>query len=592
MTVDDRKVRILLVGDAKTGKTSLILSLVGEEFPDIVPARSEEITIPAEVTPEKVPTFIVDYSSREQTLGTLKEEIRKADVICIVYDVTSPDTVERLSTHWLPFITQQTDGKKPIVLAGNKDDLQDASSLEQVMSIMEQHKEVETCVECSAKELKNVSEMFYYAQKAVLYPTAPLYSPVEDSLRPKCVSALKRIFWICDGNADGYLSDDDLKHFQCHCFDTQLESNALDSIKNVIQGDCPSGITGDGISLEGFLFLHKVFVQRGRHETTWTVLRAFGYDDNLDLRPSYIQPPFNVSTELGVELTLQSTKFLVKLFELYDKDADGALSPAEEDMLCGMSSAGVPWRDETSLALQRNCHGYITLSGFLSYWLLMAVIDLQTFFKFLGENGYAFQTDSDSVISAVKTVEPAYMSSRQVFHCAIHGQSDETTVKFLHHLNKQRADDPPAMLKYGVMSGRKDSNATSKHLILYKADAAPQWVDINLIVTESCDLQALQFVRDTMNGITLEKVCVAWLSEGDPDVTQINAESVRRLDLPPIQPINLSSEGPLLLCYNLIEAACNPQSENSNFGGVVLKMMISFAVGLVAVFITQKFFKQ
>lgn len=105
---DDRKVRILLVGDAKTGKTSLILSLVGEEFPDIVPARAEEITIPAEVTPEKVPTYIVDYSDSEQTLDVLKEEIRRADVICVVYDVSISATVERLSTHWLPFLTQQT----------------------------------------------------------------------------------------------------------------------------------------------------------------------------------------------------------------------------------------------------------------------------------------------------------------------------------------------------------------------------------------------------------------------------------------------------------------------------------------------------
>lgn len=30
--------------------------------------------------------------------------------------------------------------------------------------------------QCSAKELKNISEMFYYAQKAVLHPTAPLFS--------------------------------------------------------------------------------------------------------------------------------------------------------------------------------------------------------------------------------------------------------------------------------------------------------------------------------------------------------------------------------------------------------------------------------
>lgn len=39
--------------------------------------------------------------------------------------------------------------------------------------------EVETCVECSAKQLLNVSEVFYFAQKAVLHPTAPLYDSRE-----------------------------------------------------------------------------------------------------------------------------------------------------------------------------------------------------------------------------------------------------------------------------------------------------------------------------------------------------------------------------------------------------------------------------
>lgn len=49
---------------AGVGKTSLILSLVSEEFPEDVPPRAEEITIPADVTPEKVPTNIVDYSGK------------------------------------------------------------------------------------------------------------------------------------------------------------------------------------------------------------------------------------------------------------------------------------------------------------------------------------------------------------------------------------------------------------------------------------------------------------------------------------------------------------------------------------------------
>jgi GTPase SAR1 family protein len=57
-----QNVRILLVGERSVGKTSIVLSLVTEEFTEDVPAKAEEITIPGDVTPEKVPTFIVDYS--------------------------------------------------------------------------------------------------------------------------------------------------------------------------------------------------------------------------------------------------------------------------------------------------------------------------------------------------------------------------------------------------------------------------------------------------------------------------------------------------------------------------------------------------
>jgi mitochondrial Rho GTPase 1 len=86
-------------------------------------------------------------------------------------------------------------------------------------------------VECSARTPLNVSEVFYFAQKAVLHPTAPLYDSRDhvgyemlfydtwgpdnqQVLKPACVKALKRIFKLCDTNKDGVLDQSELNEFQ------------------------------------------------------------------------------------------------------------------------------------------------------------------------------------------------------------------------------------------------------------------------------------------------------------------------------------------------------------------------------------------
>lgn len=62
---------------------------------------------------------------------------------------------------------------------------------------MNEFEEIDTCIECSAKTMKNVSEIFYFAQKAVIYPSHPLYLPQERELTKKCKRALIRIFKVC-----------------------------------------------------------------------------------------------------------------------------------------------------------------------------------------------------------------------------------------------------------------------------------------------------------------------------------------------------------------------------------------------------------
>uniref|UniRef100_A0A8C9T2H6 Mitochondrial Rho GTPase n=1 Tax=Scleropages formosus TaxID=113540 RepID=A0A8C9T2H6_SCLFO len=420
------------LGAAKVGKTSLIMSLVGEEFPEEVPLRAEEITIPADVTPEKIPTHIVDYSGKSHMLP--------ANVVCMVYDVTKEDTIEKVTR--LMMSLGNTDVplsccyRVPIILVGNKSDLCSSSSMESILPIMNQFSEIETCVECSAKNLKNISELFYYAQKAVLHPTAPLYDPEEKQLRPMCVRALSRIFHISDRDNDGILSDDELNFFQKSCFGNPLAPQALEDVKTVVWKNTSDGVQENGLTLNGFLFLNTLFIQRGRHETTWTILRKFGYDDTLELVDDYLYPQLRVPVDCTTELNHLGHQFLQMLFEKYDEDKDQALSPAELKNLFSVFPY-MPWGTDVYASVSTNKEGFLSLHGFICQWTLTAYLDIHRCLEFLGYFGYPVLTEQESQTSAITvTREKAIdlekgQTQRTVFLCKVIGPRGTGKTAFL-----------------------------------------------------------------------------------------------------------------------------------------------------------------
>lgn len=419
-------VRILLLGDPGVGKTSLILTLVSEEFPDEVPAKAEEITIPADVTPERVPTHIVDYSSQEQDDEVLQAEIVKSNVICLVYSVEDEDSIERITSFWLPYIRQcrGEDHSNPVILVGNKADLLDFSTIETMMPILNDFAEVETCVECSAKTLKNISEMFYYAQKAVLHPTSPVYNPEEKELTQQCKKALTRIFKICDLDNDRLLNDDEVHMFQRKCFNAPLHQQALDDVKSIVKRNITDGVRDNALTLKGFLFLHTLFIQRGRHETTWTVLRAFGYDDRLQLTRDFLYPKVYVGSGSTTELSSEGIKFLKMLFSKYDEDNDGCLSPPELQNLFSTCPV-MPWGPDVNNTVCTNPNGWITNQGYLAQWALTTLLDVPRTIEFLAYLGYQYTNDSQ--LSAIQVTRDKKIdldkkhTSRNVFRCHVLG---------------------------------------------------------------------------------------------------------------------------------------------------------------------------
>uniref|UniRef100_A0A131Y0M9 Mitochondrial Rho GTPase n=1 Tax=Ixodes ricinus TaxID=34613 RepID=A0A131Y0M9_IXORI len=508
-----RDVRILLVGEAGVGKTSLILSLVSEQFPEDVPPRAEEITIPADVTPEKVPTRIVDFSTQEQSQENLAEEIGKANVVCIVYAVDDDDTIDKITDYWLPLLREQLGDEHatPVVLVGNKADLVEYSSLEMIVPIMSQYQEVETCVECSAKTFKNISELFYYAQKAVLHPTGPLYLPQERDLTDRCKTALTRVFRICDSDNDGVLSDKELNQFQRRCFNTPLEPRALQDLKAIVAKNLEGGVERDGLTLDGFLFLHMVFIQRGRHETTWTVLRKFGYDDQLVLPREYLCPPIRVPPGSSTELSSKGFQFVTALFEKHDQDEDGCLSPLELRSLFGVCPCS-PWAPDLVGTVATDHRGWLTLQGYLAHWALTTALDVHKTFECLAYLGY-LGAGEESQLSAVHVTREKQLevqqrqTSRQVLHCHVLGPQGAGKTSFLRGLlgcGLDRGSHPGS--KYAV--DRLPVYGQDKYLLLHEVDLFGQH-DAPVTPELHCDAVCLLF--DASNPRSFEHVARAYL---------------------------------------------------------------------------------
>jgi hypothetical protein len=182
--------------------------------------------------------------------------------------------------------------KRPIIIVANKiDNAANRDNLvrdQLISALIRANSQIETCIQCSAKTLQNLPEVFYYAQKSVLYPTAPVYDDEKKKLTAQCVKCLTRIFKICDQDNDGLLNDRELNEFQLKCFGVHLNTTSLQEVKAMLY-DNPSNehLVENKITLNGFIYLHTLFIKKGRHETTWTVLKKFGYDRTLSLSRDY-----------------------------------------------------------------------------------------------------------------------------------------------------------------------------------------------------------------------------------------------------------------------------------------------------------------
>lgn len=405
-------VRICVCGDESTGKSSLIASLVKDQFVNnkIQPVLPQ-ITIPPSIgTPENVSTTIVDTSARPQDRTTLRKEIRKCNVVLLVY--ADHYSYERVALFWMPYF-RSLGVNVPVVLCANKSDLAGQGTTPQVVEeellpVMAEFREIDSCIRASARDHRNVNEVFFLCQKAVTHPIAPLFDYKEGHLKPLCVDALRRIFYLCDKDQDGYLNEQEMRDFQARCFEKPLTADDLDNIKLSISKSLPTSELEKGIDLPGFLQLNKLYAEKGRHETIWIILRKYHYTDSLSLEDKFIRPKFDVPEYSSAELSPAGYRFFVDLFLLFDKDNDGGLNDQELEALFA-PAPGLPssWTDSSfPSSTVRNEAGHVTLQGWLAQWSMTTFIEPKTTIEYLAYLGFEPSNPKEPITAALKITKP------------------------------------------------------------------------------------------------------------------------------------------------------------------------------------------
>lgn len=179
--VDLSRIKVVVVGDGGTGKTSLLVVFTDGEFPEeYVPTVFENYTAEMMTEVGSVHLLLWDTAGQEDYDRLRPLSYDRADVIVLCYDVMSVSSFENISIRWAPEIRHFCPGT-PCILVGCKTDLRKDTDF--ARSLRQQGRDPVTTqrgetmandigavafIECSAKDMDNVDEVFVLATQLAM----------------------------------------------------------------------------------------------------------------------------------------------------------------------------------------------------------------------------------------------------------------------------------------------------------------------------------------------------------------------------------------------------------------------------------------
>ena len=120
--------KILIIGDNNTGKTSLIQKITTNKFnyKNQIPTLGLNFfKIIKKHNNDKFQIDFWDFSGSKEYLPLLENYYQESDIILICFDVSEKSTFQSIQSYWLPILHDfEKIKEKKIILIGNKNDLQ------------------------------------------------------------------------------------------------------------------------------------------------------------------------------------------------------------------------------------------------------------------------------------------------------------------------------------------------------------------------------------------------------------------------------------------------------------------------------------
>ncbi len=163
--------KVVIIGDASVGKTSILLRYVNNTFSDNIKATigcdhyEKEVTLPDK---RQVKLSIWDTAGQERFRGLASSYYKRAKCVILVFDITKSQTFQKLD-FWRDEIMNFANDDILVMVVGNKSDLQQQRTVhkEEIEQYVQKHKYF--YIETSALDNgdDNIKKVFEYVAENI-----------------------------------------------------------------------------------------------------------------------------------------------------------------------------------------------------------------------------------------------------------------------------------------------------------------------------------------------------------------------------------------------------------------------------------------